>query len=178
MSEMTAEFLRDSNYFVGFWEGLDPLDGAVCYRSIVPTVSEDNEYVYVGRQEYFQLCAASPPENGSVSEEPEASSELIPGVLNSFGTIDDKGLFQVQPNLTCVGEEEPRVIGITAWYEYVSDNVMMERAPFRIDSPIYFFRNSKECNGDKTSSAMPLSSYIWYISPFLVLLTAFFLHRG
>mmetsp|Transcript_24700 Transcript_24700/g.44723 ORF Transcript_24700/g.44723 Transcript_24700/m.44723 type:complete len:179 (+) Transcript_24700:183-719(+) len=177
MSEMTAESLRDSNYFVGFWEGLDPLDGAVCYRSIVPTVSGDNQYVYVGRQEYFQLCAAFPSENRNVSEEPEASSELIPGVLNSFGTIDDKGLFQVQPNLTCVGEEEPRVIGITAWYEYLSDNVMIERAPFRIDSPIYFFRNSKEYNAGKISSAISVSNSIWYISPFLVLFTAFFLHR-
>ena len=151
------------SYFPGLWSGIDPLDGAEIVRSIVPTPGESNNFTFVGRIEYAMLCAApltsdngggggagdGPPPTETVSKKqqqlpegpPEISSQLIPGRLNGFGFVrEEDGVFQISGSLTCAGELSPRFRGVPAFYEYVTDNIMVEKPSFRLDDPIYLHR--------------------------------------
>jgi hypothetical protein len=98
---------------------------------------------------FFQICASDTGlSDDELVEPPAASEKLIPGVLNSplHKSTRSEGNLMCSIILTCVGEEEPRLIGIPVWYEALSEDIMAERAPFRINALIYLHRLTRLYN--------------------------------
>lgn len=44
---------RSSNFYIGFWGGVDPLDGGYAHRSIT---KQDGLFTMIGRDSFFSLC--------------------------------------------------------------------------------------------------------------------------
>mmetsp|Transcript_28499 Transcript_28499/g.41976 ORF Transcript_28499/g.41976 Transcript_28499/m.41976 type:complete len:192 (-) Transcript_28499:178-753(-) len=130
-------------FFVGFWEGIDPLDGANIQRTIIPSLDPDvGGYEFTGRIEYSQICGADVDE---IPEgEPPTTSNIVPGLLNAIAELTDDGLLTIAADLTCFGDEEPRITGGPATYKPLSPNLMLEIPFFRADFPIVLHRMSME----------------------------------
>jgi hypothetical protein len=47
----------DLTYFIGFWEGVDGLDGADFQHSIALVPGEYNKFTFLGCLAFFQICA-------------------------------------------------------------------------------------------------------------------------
>jgi hypothetical protein len=47
----------DLTYFIGFWEGIDRLDGADSQRSIALVPGDYNNFTFLGCLAFFQICA-------------------------------------------------------------------------------------------------------------------------
>ena len=132
-----------NTWYIGYWTGIDPLDGTDMNREFVPVMGHDNNFTFTGRIEYSEICGAGAP-NGQDLEEPPDPTELqIPARLNGFGAVDhDTNIMKVSITLTCFGATEPKAANIPADYVPVSQDIMMEIPAFRADFPIYFHRIS------------------------------------
>lgn len=87
--------------FVGLWEGIDILDGANMKRSFVLT--GENNYTITGSIEFSQICGGEIV--GNITAPPDITEQLIPAVLNGFGSINDEGDMVASLGITCFGEE-------------------------------------------------------------------------
>jgi hypothetical protein len=47
----------DLTYFIGFWEGVDGLDGADTQHSMVLVPGKFNNFTFLGCLAFFQICA-------------------------------------------------------------------------------------------------------------------------
>ena len=131
--------------FVGLWEGIDNVDGATMKRSFVLT--GDNNYTISGSIEFSQICGGDI--TGNISSLPDITEQLIPAVLNGFGSINDQGNMVASLGITCFGEEGPRIAAIPIEYQMAEGGILKEVPAFRADDPIYFFR----IGGGESSSA-------------------------
>jgi hypothetical protein len=134
-------------YYVGYWTGIDPLDGTDMNREFVPVMMQDNNFTFTGRIEYSEICGAGPPPldgaGGDIEEPPEPTELQIPARLNGFGSVDPTtNVMKVMASLTCFGSTEPRAPNIPVDYVPISKDIMMEVPAFRADFPIYMHRMS------------------------------------
>mmetsp|Transcript_441 Transcript_441/g.1228 ORF Transcript_441/g.1228 Transcript_441/m.1228 type:complete len:190 (-) Transcript_441:78-647(-) len=131
-------------WFVGFWQGIDPLDGALFYREFLPADTKDysnnNNFTLNGRLEYSQICGSG--EGGDEDGPPPATENVVPAQLTGFGLVNEtthvlQGVF----DLVCLGETEP-IVQVPVDYVPYSPDILMEVPAFRRDFPIYYHRLS------------------------------------
>ena len=140
--------------FVGLWEGIDNLDGANMKRSFVLT--GENNYTITGSIEFSQICGGEIV--GNITAPPDITEQLIPAVLNGFGSINAEGDMVASLGITCFGEEGPRIAAIPIVYQMTEGGIMKEVPAFRADDPIYFFRiggGGDDASSTATSAGMP-----------------------
>lgn len=105
------------DYYVGLWEGVDPVDGAQLQRSIVPDPAMEGAIIYAGRNEASQSCGCT--EDGC--------SQVI-GLVNPIsGTVDPSdGTYTVSVDFTCFGSDAPLFSGVPVSLAPVTKDIIAE----------------------------------------------------
>lgn len=120
-AEESKSAVVDWKYYVGFWQGIDPVDGAELQRSFVPVLddssAESTTLIYSGRNEASQSCGCGPD-----------GCETVVGLVNPVeGMVDTSdGTYTVSVNFTCFGSEEPLFQGVPITLEPLTKNILVE----------------------------------------------------
>ena len=129
------------DFFIGLWEGIDPLDGSQIQRTFLPVFGADakNNFTVTGRNEFSQLCGAGIM--GNITEAPPTTANIVPALITGFGSVDeDAKVLEFVGGITCFGDPEPRIDGIPARYVAITDDLLAEIPVFRQEAPIYLWR--------------------------------------
>jgi hypothetical protein len=84
---------RHRQVFLGFWEGVDPLDGSTAQASI-SDIEGDGVLELSQREGFFTACFLL----GS-------NHSLGRGLVTGTGTIVARGLFEVELSFTCIDDD-------------------------------------------------------------------------
>ena len=74
-------------FFIGFWEGIDPLDGSTVQMSITDD-DQDGAFDFIYRESFFTSCFTAQNTKGR-------------GVLTGTGILVEKGVMEVVADQTC-----------------------------------------------------------------------------
>lgn len=138
-----------STWYIGFWQGVDPLDGAEIQREFLPVgggMDGINNFTITGRIEFSQLCGGRPPNGGSGGAPPEGppatTDKQVPAQINGYAQVNlTTNVLEAFPALTCFGDSTPLARAPAAYVPY-SQDIVMEVPAFRADFPIYLHRLS------------------------------------
>lgn len=133
-----------SKFFVGLWEGVDPLDGSNIQRSVSPADTAGS-FAFTGRVEFSQICGGDTSELPGGA--PAVTSNQVPALLNAVGQLTEEGSLQIYANFTCFGDMGPRISGAPARYDPISPNMMLEVPSFRAQFPIVLHRMTQPFEG-------------------------------
>lgn len=113
------------------------------------------DYEIFGRIEFSQICGGNT--SGNITGEPGVTDRIIPALLKGYGNLTNDGsVVSASLDITCFGEEEPRISAISVEYQ-LSDSgttpILKEVPVFRPNSPIYLFRISYNYNDSNMDSS-------------------------
>ncbi len=78
-------------FFIGFWEGIDPLDGSTAQLSIIDN-DRDGVFDIIDRESFFTTCFTAQNTKGR-------------GVLIGTGTLVEQGVIEFVAELTCFDDD-------------------------------------------------------------------------
>ena len=99
--ESNGQSNEADRFFLGLWEGVDPLDGSSVLASFT-NLDKDNKIELAWTESFFTLC--------------EGANGLITGT----GTVDEDGVLYTDEMFTCIGSEE--ILEGNTRYEPVKDD--------------------------------------------------------
>jgi hypothetical protein len=105
----------DARQFVGYWMGIDPLDGGDSRRGI--TQNDDRTFSIVGRDTTFTLCDGTDR-----------------AIVTGDGTIVGTALVSEDVVLTCFGNGA--TLELTVRYEPVDEHILRETVTTRDGQPV------------------------------------------
>ena len=106
---------RATRQFVGYWMGIDPLDGGDSRRGI--TRNDDDTFSVIGRDTVFTLC-----------------DETDRAIITGTGVLEDKALVVDDVVLTCFGNGA--TLELSVRYERIDDNTLHETVTTRAGEPV------------------------------------------
>lgn len=118
---------RSARQFVGYWMGIDPLDGGDSRRGI--TTNNDGTFSVIGRDTVFTLCDGTDRAVVTVSDASVAGSALVSDNLV----------------ITCTNTQS--TVKLKVRYDVIDRNIIRETATSQTDQPvdqIIFHRVSEE----------------------------------
>ena len=113
-SQGPARKSPDADQFVGYWMGIDPLDGGDSRRGI--TRNDDRTFSMIGRDTVFTLC-----------------DDTDRAVITGDGAIAESAL-TIDVVLTCHGNGE--TLELTVRYEPIDEHILREIVTTRDDQPV------------------------------------------
>ena len=81
----------NGRFFIGFWEGIDPLDGSTVQSSISDN-DRDGVFDIIDRESFFTTCFTAQNTKGR-------------GVLIGTGTLVEQGVIEFVAELTCFDDD-------------------------------------------------------------------------
>jgi hypothetical protein len=118
---------RSARQFVGYWMGIDPLDGGDSRRGITPNV--DGTFSVIGRDTVFTLCDGTDRAVATASDARVAGSALVTNNLV----------------IRCTNTQS--TVKLKVRYDVIDRNIIRETATSQTDQPvdqIIFHRVSEE----------------------------------
>ena len=112
--EHQARTAWEARQFVGYWMGIDPLDGGDSRRGI--TRNDDRTFSMIGRDTVFTLC-----------------DDTDRAVITGDGAIAESAL-TIDVVLTCHGNGE--TLELTVRYEPIDEHILREIVTTRDDQPV------------------------------------------
>ncbi len=81
----------NGRFFIGFWEGIDPLDGSTAQLSIIDN-DRDGVFDIISREGFFTTCFTAQNTKGR-------------GVVIGTGTLVEQGMIEFVAELTCFDDD-------------------------------------------------------------------------
>ena len=100
----------NGRFFIGFWEGIDPLDGSNVQLSLTRSDSDRHLFDYIYRESFFTSCFTAENTKGR-------------GVLIGTGILVERGVIEVVADITCFNDD------ITIGIEEDDIDVLIRAAP-------------------------------------------------
>ena len=129
-SLVSAYALEGKTYFIGLWQGVDPLDGSENLISI--TLNKDGTFNIIGSESYWTFC--------------DGGRGIVKGTghLIYQGTLDHLGILEADETLTCFSggtadyteQFIPDVINGTLKEVYPEDSTQVILILHRIDTRV------------------------------------------
>lgn len=82
----------NGNFFLGFWEGIDPQDGSSVQLSITD-LDRDKEFTIILTDSFFKTCFVA------------AINTQGRGIVKATGTLKDKFVIESNAEITCVNDD-------------------------------------------------------------------------
>jgi hypothetical protein len=89
--QANSQNAANGRFFIGFWEGIDPLDGSTVQLSISDN-DRDGVFDYIFREGFFTSCFTAQNTKGR-------------GVVIGTGTLVEPGVIEVVADQTCFDDE-------------------------------------------------------------------------
>jgi hypothetical protein len=92
--QANSQNAANGRFFIGFWEGIDPLDGSTVQLSITDN-DQDGVFDYIYRESFLSACFT-------------AQNTLGRGYLIGTATVVEQGVIEILADSVCVNDDNSK----------------------------------------------------------------------